>query len=282
MQECQNNFFKYIKAVGTGPKGNHDLSRDEAEDMMQQILDGSVSSELITAFLLGWRLKPETSDEFLGALLAIDKKSQTTPIQNSIELGYPFDGKAKTPYLLPQISKILQESDLHLVLLGDAPQPAKGGLTIQELFKEHDFAQNTHYFDRSDYCPALHKLTQLRMSLGLRTAFNTLEKLPNISQSDFAITGVHHKPYVKKYQDIFASRYRRFAVIQGSEGTPELLKKGMLWLCEDGKTTEYRIDPLAFDIEKDDVERLAKLNGAILLFVADKFSSIEEAFLSLS
>ena len=282
MQEHQNNFFKYIKAVGTGPKGNRDLSRDEARDMMQQILSGSVSSELITAFLLGWRLKPETSEEFLGALLAIEEQSKTTPIKNSIELGYPFDGKAKTPYLLPQISTILQNSDLNLVLLGDAPQPVKGGLTIQELFKENDFAQNTHYLDRSDYCPVLHNLTQLRMHLGLRTAFNTLEKLPNISQSDFAITGVHHKPYVKKYQDIFASKYRRFAVIQGSEGTPELLKKGMLWLCENGETTEYLIDPSDFSIEKDDEEGLAKLNGAILLFVADKFTSIQEAFVSLS
>ncbi|MDY0196169.1 MAG: glycosyl transferase, partial [Sulfurovaceae bacterium] len=48
------DFFKYIHAVGTGVKGNRDLSLDESKDMMKQMLDRSVPNEQIAAFLLGW------------------------------------------------------------------------------------------------------------------------------------------------------------------------------------------------------------------------------------
>ena len=36
------DFFNYIHAVGTGPKGNRDLTFDESKDMMNQILQKSV------------------------------------------------------------------------------------------------------------------------------------------------------------------------------------------------------------------------------------------------
>lgn len=277
------DFKTYIKAVGTGPKGNRDLSYEESKDMMTQILNATAPKELISAFLLGWRLKPETNGEFKGALNAIDSLSKKTEIKNSIELGYPFDGKAKNPYLLPLISQALKSNDLNLVVLGDELQPAKGGLTTKELVNKEIFEKNLHFFDRSEYCKSLHNLTELRQTLGLRTAFNTIEKLPNISSSEFAITGVHHKPYVKKYIEIFAHRYKRFAVIQGNEGTPELFKKGTLWISQEGELKEYRIDPKEYGVEDiDDIQGLAILNAAIWLFVADKYASVEEAFKSLN
>ena len=46
------DFFKYIHAVGTGPKGNRDLSFDESKDMMEQILNQSIPSE--QASLSSW------------------------------------------------------------------------------------------------------------------------------------------------------------------------------------------------------------------------------------
>jgi len=77
------NFSKYIHAVGTGAKGNRDLSFDESKDMMTQVLDQSVHSEQIAAFLLGWRLKPETTEEFRGALSACDSYIIPYEVKNS-------------------------------------------------------------------------------------------------------------------------------------------------------------------------------------------------------
>ena len=295
------SFQKYIKAVGTGPKGNRDLNFEESKDMMSQILSGKLYDEQIAAFLLGWRLKPETIEEFQGALSACDSYISQTKINNSIELGYPFDGKAKNPYLFPLISNVIKSKELQLVVLGDMLQPAKDGITTQDICKNIDLESNLHYFDRADYFKELHSLTQVRNRLGLRSGLNTIEKLPNIAQSDYAITGVHHKPYVKKYMEIFSSRYKKFALIQGNEGSPELFSKGTLWIATDGIMQEQTIDPSFYGITiKKSTEKLSfadsmsmlqnpskelvnlsRLNAAIWLFISEQYKSIDEAYQSL-
>jgi anthranilate phosphoribosyltransferase len=296
------DFFKYIHAVGTGPKGNRDLSFDESVDMMTQILDQSVHSEQIAGFLLGWRLKPETTEEFRGAITACDKYVKHSKVENSIEMGYPFDGKAKNPYIFPLVAKVLEDSGLNLVVTGDDLTPAKGGITIKDICTKIELNSNMHYFDRQEFFPQMNDLTEIRMRLGLRTGFNTIEKLPKIAQSEYAITGVFHKPYVKKYVEIFSDRYKRFALIQGNEGTPELFSKGRLWIANGNEVEESIIDPEYYGINytkswesitledslkqlnepSDEYLKLAKLNAAVYLFVTEKFNSIDDAFASLN
>lgn len=291
-------FSKYIKAVGTGPKGNRDLSFDESKDMMTQILNQSVHGEQIAAFLLGWRLKPETVEEFRGSLSACDSFVKQEQIKNSIELGYPFDGKAKHPYIFPLVAKILEDTALNLVVMGDAMQPAKNGITIKDICTKIELSKNTHYFDRADFCKELHNLTDIRNRLGVRSGFNTIEKLPNVAKSEYAITGVFHKPYVEKYMKIFSDRYKRFALIKGNEGTPELFTKGNIWISEGEKMEELIVDPAFYgvNIEKslqmisledslealqnpsEELLKLARLNAAILLFVSEKAKNIDEAY----
>jgi anthranilate phosphoribosyltransferase len=292
------DFHTYIHAVGTGPKSNRDLTLEEAEDMMTQMLEQSVYPEQIAAFLLGWRLKPETRDEFVGALQACDKKIKHQHVTDSLELGYPFDGKAKNPYIFPLVAEVLQAHGLNLVLTGDELLPAKNGITIKDIATAVDMPQNVHYFDRKAYIPELHELTTIRQRLGLRTGLTTIEKLPRIAQSDYAITGVFHKPYVKKYVDIFGDRYKRFALIQGNEGTPELFSKGRLWIAKEGEVEEFIIDPAYYGIHynkswdeisldsslqqlqepSDEYLKLAKLNAAVYLFVTEKAKSVDDAF----
>ena len=296
------DFFKYIHAVGTGPKGNRDLSFEESKDMMEQILNQSIPSEQAAAFLLGWRLKPETVEEFRGAIDACDGFIKKTTIANSLELGYPFDGKAKNPYIFPLVAKVLEDSGLNLVLIGDNLTPAKGGITVKDVCSKIELSANAHYFDRKDFFTKLSDLSELRMKLGLRTGFNTIEKLPRVANSEYAITGVFHKPYVKKYVEIFSERYKRFALIQGNEGTPELFSKGRLWICEDKEVEEFIVDPSHFGINytkswetisledslnqlnnpSDEYLKLAKLNAAVYLFVTQNAKSIDEAWEKLN
>jgi anthranilate phosphoribosyltransferase len=295
------DFHTYIHAVGTGHKGNRDLSFDESADMMRQMLDQSVHSEQIAAFLLGWRMKPETTEEFCGALSSCDADMLYSPIKNSLELGYPFDGKVNNPYLFPLVAKIL-DKQLDLVVTGDELLPAKGGITVKDVCSNISLNPNLHFFDRKKYSLKLHQLTEIRNRLGLRTGLSTIEKLPNVAQSDYAITGVFHKPYVKKYIEIFASRYKRLALIKGNEGTPELFSKGRLWIAQEGNVTEYLIEPERYGIlyqrswehitleeslqqlngPTDALMKLAILNAAIALFVTQKTKSIDDAFEQLN
>ncbi len=199
-------FKNFIKAVGTGPKGNRELSFIESIEMMNQILTRKAPNELIAAFLLGWRLKPETIIEYRGALESMDSFMERKTIENSIELGYPFDGKASHPFMLPLVAKEVKKLGINLVVMGDDLIPAKNGVTIKDICTSLSLENNVHYFDRKNYLKELHALTEIRMMLGVRSAFNTIEKLPNLGNSKCAITGVFHKPYVQIYNDIFTAQ----------------------------------------------------------------------------
>ncbi len=296
------NFHTYIKAVGTGPKGNRDLTFEESRDAMQQILSQSIYPEQSAAFLLGWRLKPETIDEFRGAISTCDGCITAQVVPNSIELGFPYDGKLKKPYLFPLVAQLLKNSELNLVVSGDLTQPAKNGITTQAICQARSLPENLHYFDRKEYFPQMHALTETRKRLGVRTGINTIEKLNGVGGSDFGITSLFHKPYVEKYMRIFGDRYKRFALIQGSEGSPELFSKGRLWITEGDSVDEYLIDPEHYGIDfkpdldtftfedmmrllddpSDDFVQLARLNAAVYLFVANKAESVEAAFETLN
>ena len=292
------NFHTYMHAVGTGKKINRDLTFDESKDMMHQILNKEVHGEQIAAFLLGWRIKPESITEFQGALSACDSYITPKVIKNSIELGYPFDGKVKNPYLFPLISNFLNQSDLNIVLTGDDVLSVKNGTTTKNICTQINFNDNLHYFDRKNFFKEIHDLTEIRMRLGLRTGLNTLEKLTGIASSEYGVTGVFHKPYVNKYVEIFGDKYKRLGIIKGNEGSPEVFSKTRLWLAENKNIKEINIDPAYYGINYQrsdqriskeeslslvnnpsaELLKLAKLNAAILLFVANKANSIDDAF----
>ena len=215
-------FHSYIRAVGTGPKSNRELTKIETIDAIESILNQNVQSEQIAAFLLGWRVRLETIEELKTTLEVCNRYIKRVKIKNSIELGYPFDGKADNPYLLPLIAKYLKKFDLNLVVSGDELQPAKKGLTVKKLYENIDFDDNIFYFDRADYFKELSDLTKIRNILGLRTAFNTVEKLLNPGTSDYAVNAAFHKPYVSKYNKLFGENYKNLIIVKGNEGTPEI------------------------------------------------------------
>jgi anthranilate phosphoribosyltransferase len=148
----------------------------------------------------------------------------------------------------------------------------------------------------------MHDLTPLRMRLGLRTGLNTIEKLTKVANSDYAITGVFHKPFVKKYIEAFSGRYKKLALIQGNEGTPELFSKGRLWIADGEDVEEIIVDPEYYGINytksweritlqesleqinnpSNEFLKLARLNAAVYLFIAQKAATIDEAYEKLN
>lgn len=291
-------FKKYIKAVGTGPRGNRDLSIDETESAFDMILGRKVSVSQIAAFLLGWRLKPETTEEFKGALNSILRNTQCSLVNNSLELGIPFDGKNDSPYIYPLVAKMLLKFDVKLIVTGDHKIPAKDGVTTKEIEEHWQNVEKFYkYYDRKKYCEAISDLYEVRNDLGLRTALNTLEKYSGVAESRFCATGVFHKPYVEKYIEIFKDRLDGLLLVAGNEGSPELFKKSKCWFLKSGVVEELIIDPADFGIELDLKERyeisdclqelenpsgnivkIAALNAAIYLYLMSKVETIELGF----
>ena len=292
------DFFNYIKAVGTGPKGNRNLCESEIIDAMEQILEKKVYPEQVTAFLLGWRLQEETNEEMCGTLKSFDKYIKKKNIPNSIEFGNPYDGKQKRPYLFPLIAKELKKFDLNIVISGDYLQPAKEGITTKDTCLSLDLEDNVYYFDREDYFKELSDLTTLRQRLGLRTGFNTIEKLLNPGNSRYAMTGAFHKPYVKKYLELFGSKYDKLVIVKGEEGTCEFFGKSKYWIMENNEIKEVGLNPADYGIDyreiwekmtldqmkevmanpSEELLKLVKLNAALALFTSNKVNSVKEGY----
>ena len=304
------SFKRYIKAVGTGVKGNRDLSKEETFDAVEQILLNKATPAQSGAFLIGWRTKLETNEELSGAVEALRKYIKFTEVKDSIELGYSFDGRCENPFLFPLFENILDDfykknSDvrrLNLVISGDYLQPAKVGLTTKEIFANIDKGQYLHFFDRVEYLKELSDITPLRLELGLRTAFNTVEKLLNPSLSEYGVTTAFHKPYVQKYLEIFDPYFKDVIVLKGSEGSPEVLKDGRFWRMQEGSIVEENFSLKGFGINysrefenisleeslnivknpDDEILKLAKFNVALYLLFAKRVSSLDEAWQRLN
>ena len=65
------SFKKYIKAVGTGIKGNRELEEQEVIDAVCSIVENKVTPAQVGAFLVGWRTKLETNDELKACIKGI-------------------------------------------------------------------------------------------------------------------------------------------------------------------------------------------------------------------
>ncbi len=294
-------FLPYLKCVGTGPKRNRDLSKEEMKTVMRAFLKKEVLPEQIAAFLLGWRVKGESIEEFSGAIEVFDEFVKHTPLPHAIEFGYPYDGKVKNPYIFPLTAKYLQPFDIHFSLHGGLLQPAKEGTTLKEICEHTTLPDNIHYFDRNEYFPELYEFSTIREKLGLRSSFNTIEKLLGITQSETAIIGAFHKPFIEKYIKLFKDRYKKLIIIKGNEGTPEIFSKCSITIIENNEITEIKVDPKEFDITyKKSTERisldsalsqvsnptpsflqLAKLNAAVILFLTNRVATIEEGYKKL-
>ncbi|KYJ86756.1 glycosyl transferase [Sulfurovum riftiae] len=289
-------FLPYLKCVGTGPKRNRDLTKEEMKTVIRAFLEQEVVPEQVAAFMLGWRVKGESIDEFAGAIEVFDEFIRHAPLANSIEFGYPYDGKVKNPYIFPLTAQYLEPFGINLSLHGGLLQPAKGGITLKEVCDNVPLPSNVHYYDRSEYFPELYRFSEVRAKLGLRSSFNTIEKLLGITQSDTAIIGAFHKPFVQKYIDLYKDRYKKLIIIKGNEGTPEIFGKCAVTIVENGEVEEIKVDPKACGIDyvkstqpitleeslkqtkapSDVFLELAKFNAAVILFLNKRTDTIEE------
>jgi anthranilate phosphoribosyltransferase len=300
------SFKKYIKAVGTGIKGNRELEESEVIDAVCSMLEYKATPSQIGAFLIGWRTKLETNDELKACIKALKKYMKPVTIENSLELGYSFDGRANNPFLFPLYENILKEffeknpeiRELKLVISTDFIQPAKKGITAKDIAKHFTFDKYVNLLDREEYLKILSDFTPLRHELGLRTVFNTVEKLLNPGNSEFSVTTAFHKPYVEKYLVMFEEYYKEVFVVKASEGSPEVFKDGKYWRRKNNKIIEESFSLSDFGISYDktyenitlekaldivkkpnkDILELAKFNIALYLVFAQRVESLEKAW----
>ena len=130
-------FKPFLKAVGRGEKLKRDLTYEESKDAMRLILSREATDAQIGAFLISQRVKGEAVDEILG-FTDVVRTEFIQPIEPKVEglldLGVPYDGKAKTAQLAPAIAFVLSAVGVPVVLHGDEGVPTKEGVSDQARF----------------------------------------------------------------------------------------------------------------------------------------------------
>ena len=293
-------FLECIKSVGTGIKGNKDLSYEQMNFAMSSILDRSATDAQIGAFLVGLRVKLESDTELISAYNVLKNSISNEDIPQSIEIGYPADGKNKTPYLF--YLSAMELKDTTLIINDGLKKPAKNGILLSELKSLLDMPENIHFFDLNKNANKYENITRLRLELGLRTIFNTIERLLFSAKSRFGIVGMFHSTYFKKYKAIYGKQYERLVIVQGDEGTPEIAKNCKIMVI-DNDTISYEVkinlEDLGINYKRgseniskeemshrlknpnDDFIKLAKLNTALLLVASKQSDDIISTYNSM-
>ncbi len=230
----------YIKRIATGPEMSKDISREEARDGMQLILQGQVSDIQAGVFLVALRMKRETDDENRGVLEALRDATlfANAPVPELADIADPYDGFKRHPPTSPFLLPILAACGLPAISHGCASVGPKFGLTHRQIFAKAGVPIDLTpqeaaarlanprvgwaYIDQSIACPRLHRLTELRRLIVKRPCIATLEKLcgpVRAEQKNHLFIGYVHHGY--ETQIPMVARHAGFAScvnIKGIEG----------------------------------------------------------------
>ncbi len=251
----------------------HDLSREEARAVMNEIMEGEATPAQIGGFLVALRLKGETADEIAGcaeamrahALQVKPKRddlvdtagtggdaARTINISTAAALVAAGAGAGVAKHGNRAVSSASGSADV-LEALGfrlELP-PTEIERSIDELGFGFLFAPTHH--------PAMRHAAPVRRELAARTVFNVLGPLTNPAGARAQVVGVYAPSLVRTIAEVLAQLgSRRAFVVHGAAGIDELSPAGPNLVCEvvDGGVRERTIDPLELGVPRCDPSEL--------------------------
>ncbi len=251
----------------------HDLGRERAREVMDEIMRGWATPAQIGGFLVALRAKGETADEIAGCAEAMREHvlpvrphrddlvdtagtggdgARTLNISTAAAIVAAAAGSAVAKHGNRAVSSASGSADV-LEALGFRLDLAPESIarSIDELGFGFMFAPLHH--------PAMKHAAPVRVELGTRTVFNVLGPLTNPAGARAQIVGVYRPELARTLADVLAQLGARHAfVVHGAHGVDELSPAGPNLVCEvvDGAVSERVIDPLELGIERCDPDEL--------------------------
>lgn len=194
---------KYIKEIGRGKDGARSLNREQAADLLGQVLDGSVSDLEVGAFCLAMRVKGETAPELAGFLDATHARMNRLPPSAKPMVVLPsYNGARKLPGLTPLLALLLAREGLPVLIHGTATESSR--VFTSEVLSALDIpAQVTiksvangevAFMPTVLLCAGLQRLLDVRRVIGLRNPAHSLVKLMNPSLGRCLVVGSYTHP----------------------------------------------------------------------------------------
>jgi len=273
--------------------GEADLTRAEAEGVMEQILSGHATDAQIGGFLTALRIKGETVDEVVG--FATVMRRHASPVFSNLRLApnaalvdtAGTGGDARGTFNISTAAAFVTAGAGVLVAKhGNRAFTSRCGSAdvLEELGVRMEMPMERVARAIEEigigflYAPAAHTAMRhamnARRELKVRTVFNLLGPLTNPAGASAQVVGV----YDASLTDLLARalgelRVRRVFVVHGADGLDEISISGETFIAElrDGAVHSYTVAPEDFGLSRAPLESIqggdAKHNAQIIKHV---------------
>ena len=218
----------YIKEIGRGKDGARPLSREQASDLLGEVLDGTVTDLEVGAFCLAMRIKGETPEEMAGFLDALRSRMNLVPDGGSAVVVLPsYNGARKLPLLTPLLGLLLAREGVAVLIHGTPTEDSRifitevlEALQIHALQAPESIAPGDMAFVPTEVlCPALKRLLDVRRVVGLRNPAHSLVKVMNPCQGKaLVVSSYTHPEYAISMAQTFELTHTHALLLRGTEG----------------------------------------------------------------
>ena len=218
----------YIKEIGRGKDGARPLSREQATDLMNQVLYGTITDLEVGAFCLAMRIKGETPEEMAGFLDAVRSRMNLIPDSGHPVVVLPsYNGARKLPLLTPLLALLLAREGLAVLIHGTPTENSRifvsEILAAQQIYARaapDSIAPSEVAFVPTEVlCPALKRLLDVRRVVGLRNPAHSLVKLVNpCAGKALVVSSYTHPEYAVSMTQTFELTHANALLLRGTEG----------------------------------------------------------------
>ena len=265
----------YLREIGRGAKGARALRRDQAQDLMGQVLDGQASDLEVGAFAIAMRMKGETLDELVGFLDALHTRLLPLSSERPLVSIASYNGARRLPNLVALLALLLARAGARVLVHGPLRDPQR--VTTAEVFEalgmppavsSEALAQAWHdrgcaFVPAAVLCPALDRLLAVRRSVGLRNCGHTIAKMmqPVRGSACLRLMSHTHPEFGQLMADYAEQARADMGLLRGTEGeavaNPRRQPRQRIWIGG-----ELQPD-LTSDAEAGTLAQLPSLPGAI-------------------
>lgn len=255
-----------------------DLTREEAEQVMDIMLSGEATQAQLGSFLTALRMKGETLDELIGLASVLRKKADTISpkVDNYVDLVGTGGDRTFTFNISTTAAFVVAAAGLPVAKHGNRSISSKSGAgdvlealgvnimaepslverCVEEAGIGFMFAQ---LFNKS-----MRFVGQCRSELGIRTVFNILGPLANPSRAKNMVVGVYDPTLTEQIAKCMSSLgVTRAFVVSGRDNMDEITTTGETVISEikDGSVTTFVVKPEDFGMARAMLEDLKGGDG---------------------
>ncbi|HPV83454.1 MAG TPA: anthranilate phosphoribosyltransferase [Nitrospira sp.] len=244
-----------------------DLTEQEAETVMGEIMDGSATSAQIAAYLMGLRMKGETVEEIAGSVLAMRARATKIRVKDSMVLDTCGTGgdRAHTFNISTTAAFVVAGAGITVAKHGNRSVSSKSGsadvlaaLGVAIQLPPEQVADCVNevgigFLFAPLYHSAMKHCAQPRQELGIRTLLNILGPLTNPAGARLQVVGVFDAGLTELLAKVLVHLGAQHCfVVHGMDGLDEMTVTDRTRISEGkaGVVSSYTIDPSEFGLTR--------------------------------